>query len=111
MKISLMNERITFEKNSVVKDKVGNHRNVWEEYFSCFCYAGSSGYKQKESEEAGVIQSEDTLVFSVRYCSELAGITTTNFRIRFHGDVYNIQSIDHMNYQKKSLKITAKKEG
>lgn len=110
MKISLLNERITFERNAVVVDKVGNHKNTWTEYFTCYAYAGSSSYKQKESEEAGVIHSEDALVFSVRWCSELSDLTTTNYRIRFRGEVYNIQSIDRMNYQKKSLKITAKKE-
>ncbi len=110
MKISLLNERIAFEKNAVVVDKVGNHKNTWTEYFSCYAYAGSSSYKQKESEEAGVVSADESLVFSVRYCSELSDLTTTHYRIRFRGDVYNIQSIDHMNYQKKSLKITAKKE-
>ena len=32
--IEKMNERITIEKSTVVADKVGNHRNTWEEYFT-----------------------------------------------------------------------------
>lgn len=31
--IEKLNERITIEKSTVVTDKVGNHRNTWEEYF------------------------------------------------------------------------------
>ena len=30
MEIAKMNERITFEKNTTVVDKVGNHVNTWE---------------------------------------------------------------------------------
>lgn len=41
MNISKMNERITFQKNSVAVDAVGNHRNVWEDYFSCFTYVST----------------------------------------------------------------------
>ena len=29
MEIAKMNERITFEKNTTVVDKVGNHVNTW----------------------------------------------------------------------------------
>ena len=39
MEIAKMNERITFEKNTTVVDKIGNHVNTWAEYFSCYTYA------------------------------------------------------------------------
>ena len=39
--IEKLNERITIEKSTVVTDKVGNHRNTWEEYFTCFAYAST----------------------------------------------------------------------
>ena len=46
--IEKLNERITIEKSTVVTDKVGNHRNTWEEYFTCFAYA--STYQAQEDE-------------------------------------------------------------
>ena len=46
--IEKLNERITIEKSTVVTDKVGNHRNTWEEYFTCFAYA--STYQAQEEE-------------------------------------------------------------
>ncbi len=110
MKISLLNERIAFEKNTTVVDENANHKNVWEEYFSCYAYAGASSYQQKEQQSAEITVTENGLIFTVRWCSELAVLDSTRFRVRFRGDVYNITSIDRMNYQKKSLKVSCEKE-
>ena len=41
MYISNLNVRITFQKNAVVIDKIGNHTNEWQDYYSC--YATVSG--------------------------------------------------------------------
>jgi len=107
MDISRMNERITIEKNTTVVDKVGNHVNQWEEYFSCFTYASTYEAEEKAGE---VTTEERTVTFNVRYCSELKNITSTGFRVRFHGDVYNIASVDMMNYQRKEIKLLCRKE-
>ena len=32
MEISLLNVKVTFQKNSVVADDIGNRRNVWDDY-------------------------------------------------------------------------------
>ena len=102
-----MNERITIEKNTTVVDKVGNHVNQWEEYFSCFAYASTYEAEEKAGE---VTTEERTVTFNVRYCSELKNITSTEFRVRFHGDVYNIASVDMMNYQRKEIKLLCRRE-
>ena len=41
MNISNLNVRIRFQKNAVVIDKIGNHTNEWQDYYSC--YATVSG--------------------------------------------------------------------
>ncbi len=110
MKISLLNERVTFEKNTAAVDEVGNHVNEWMEYFSCAAYAAASTYQQKEQEKAGTTVSDDALVFTVRYCSELAGLDTTHYRVRFRDTAYNITSVDMMNYGRKSIKVSCSKE-
>lgn len=102
-----MNERITVEKNTTVKDKVGNHVNTWEEYFSCFTYASTYEAEERSGE---VTTEERTVAFSVRYCSELKNLNSTNFRIRFHGEIYNIRSVDMMNYQRREIKLLCRKE-
>lgn len=102
-----MNERITFQKNSVVMDAVGNHRNVWEDYFSCCTYA--STYEKTES-VSEVTTEERSVTFSCRYCSELACVSSTGYRILFHDEIYNILSVDMMNYQRKELKFKTARE-
>ena len=102
-----MNERIIFQKNSVVVDAVGNHRNVWADYFSCFTYASTF----QAAENTGEITTEErSVTFSCRYCSELACVSSTGYRILFHDEIYNIRSVDMMNYQWKELKFQAVRE-
>ncbi|CAK7036777.1 MAG: hypothetical protein BACD_00143 [Bacteroides rodentium] len=105
--IAKFNERITIQKNSVAIDGYQNHKNVWEDYFSCYAYASTYGAQEKESE---IVTEERSIIFEVRYCSELSGITSTGYRILFHGDVYGIESVDMMNYQRKTIKLHSRKE-
>lgn len=107
MKISLFNQRIIIEKNSVVIDKIGNHKNEWSEYFSCFAYVTSAGYKETEKESAGVTAQNESLTFCVRYCSELSKVNAVNFRIRFNDKLYNIYAVDFVNYGNKEIKLKA----
>ena len=34
MEIALLNEKVTFQKNSVVSDSIGNRKNVWEDCYT-----------------------------------------------------------------------------
>ncbi len=43
MNIALMNEKVVFQKCSVVKDGIGNHRNEWTEDYCCFATIGGEG--------------------------------------------------------------------
>ena len=105
--IEKLNERITIEKSTVVADKVGNHRNTGEEYFTCFAYASTY---QAQEEEGEVTAEQKSVVFTVRWCSETRGLTSTGYRIHFREQLYNIESVDPMNYQKKILKIHCRLE-
>ena len=107
MEIARMNERITFEKNSTVVDKIGNHVNTWEEYFSCYTYA--STYEAQESGDE-VKEENRSVTLSVRYCRETAAVTSTGYRVHFHGDLYSILSIDPMNYQRKEIRFVCRRE-
>ena len=105
-KIARFNERLTVQKNEVTVDRYGNHKNVWVDYFTCFTYA--SNYQYDKEAEAATTSEEQTINFEVRWCTELKDLDSTHYRVAFHGDSYDIQSVDFMNYQKKTIRIVCK---
>lgn len=107
MKIALLNEKIIFQKAVVTSDDIGNRRNAWEDYHSCFATIGGEGGNEKV--EAGQTVDGANITFTVRYCNQLVDIVSTGFRILFRGEIYNILSVDHMNWKKKSLKFRCEK--
>lgn len=107
MEVALMNVRITFQKNEVIKDSIGNHKNEWSDYYSC--YATVSGESGSESSVAANTKYDSDLAFTVRYCKKLADADPTKMRVIFNDELYNITFIDHMNYKKECLKFRCKK--
>lgn len=103
MDIALMNVKILFQKNAVQTDKIGNHTNAWEDYYSC--YATVSGEGGTEKTAVGLVVDDSDISFSVRYCRMVSKIDSTGYRILFNDTIYNILSIDHMNYKRKSVKF------
>ena len=67
-------------------------------------------FAQMQEEEDEVTAEQKSVVFTVRWCSETRGLTSTGYRIRFREQFYNIESIDPMNYGKKILKIHCRLE-
>ena len=106
-KIAEKNERITFQKNEVEVDEYRNHTSSWNDYFTAWAYA--STYIANE-EESAVTSDERRITFHVRWCSELSKVTSNGYRILFRGDVYNILSVDLMNYQKREIRFSCRKE-
>lgn len=111
MDIAAMNVRVAFQKNETVTDKYGNHKNAWTDYYTCFATIGGEGMaSSKEEQVAGTTVEDFSMTVTVRYCSKAAAVTSTGFRVMFMGEIYNIENIDHMNFRKKSLKFTCRKE-
>ena len=108
MNIALMNERIELQKASVITDDIGNRRNEWVPYYNCACTVG--GEYGIESEKAATTVEHTDISFTVRSCSLSDEVTPEGYRILFHEEVYNIISVDHMNYKHKCLKFRCRKE-
>ncbi len=106
-RISRKNARITFQKNSISSDQYKNQIQSWTDYFTCSAYA-STFVAQEDGEK--VIYENRSVTFETRYCPELAAVNSTEYQILFEGEQYNILSIDPMNYQKKELRFTCKRE-
>ncbi|TCL60572.1 SPP1 family predicted phage head-tail adaptor [Kineothrix alysoides] len=105
MHISALNVRIVFQRNETLVDTIGNHRNLWTDYFSC--YATVSGQSGDETEEAGQTLVSEKVSFTVRYSSETATIVPDGFRILLADRIYNILSVDNMAFKHNSLKFRA----
>ena len=103
MKISLLNERIELQKSSVEVDNIGNHKNVWSKYYSC--YATISSESPKEETSSGAIWDESKIDFTIRYSKEVSVLSSIGYRVICQDDIYEIEGIDHMNYRKKSIKL------
>ena len=108
MDIAAMNVRITFQKGTAGIDRYGNHRNTWEDVYTCWATpVMASG---NEAEVSGTTQVKERLDFTVRYCSELSGVSADTHRILCRGQVYNITSVNPMGYKNKSLKFCCERE-
>lgn len=107
MNIALLNIQITLQKNNVSVDDIGNHKSEWTDYYSC--NATISGESGTEGFDAGNTVDHTDICFTVRFCNSTKIVSTKEYRVVFHDEIYDIISIDHMNYKKKSLKYKCRK--
>ena len=108
MNIAMLNEKVVFQKSTVLIDEIGNHVDEWTDYF--LCHATISSESGSEKYIAGAVVDNSDIAFTIRWCKKASAINSTEYRIIFNGEIYNITSIDHMNYKKKCLKFRCKKE-
>lgn len=110
MDIAAMNVRITFQKQEVVVDEIGNRTNEWTDYYSCFAtISNSSGKTDTESEGAGTTLDELDIGFTVRFCQKTFAVNSTGYRIIWNGETYNIVKVDYLNMKKRGLKFRCRK--
>ena len=75
----------------------------------CHDRRGRTG-SSKEEQVARTTVEDFSMTVSICYCQKAAAIDSTHFRVMLLGEIYNIVNIDHMNFRKKSLKFTCRKE-
>ena len=110
MNVSLMNEKVTFQKNTVITDAIGNQKSGWEDFYTWHATIGGEGMaSSKEKEEAGTIVEDVGMTVTIRYCKKASEIGSTTHRIIFRDEIYDITNVDHMNFKKKGLKFSCRK--
>ena len=110
MNIGLLNEKVTFQKNTVTTDSIGNHRNGWKDFYTCHATIGGEGLaRSKEKEEAGTIVEDVSMTVTIRYCRKASEIGSTTHRIVFKDEIYDITNVDRMNFKKRCLKFSCRK--
>lgn len=107
MDIAALNERVMIQVNTVITDRYGNHKNTWEDYFSC--YATISGETGKEQAVVGETVEATDMNVTVRYCSQTAAVKSTTHRIIFNNEIYDILAVDHLNYKRHGIKFRCRK--
>ncbi|MBR0160546.1 MAG: phage head closure protein [Oscillospiraceae bacterium] len=105
MNISGLRVRITIQKNETVTDRYGNHKSVWQDFFTCWATAVTSGLSSSEEEAAGHTVEADRLDMTVRWSSETAAVDSKGYRILLGDRIYNILSIDEMGFRHNSRKL------
>lgn len=105
MNIAGLRIPVTFQVKTTTQDKYMNSITKWTDYFSCYATIGTaSGY-----ESSGVvINPEETLDFTCRWCTELDSLDSTKTRIRVYSKYYNITYINPMGYRHNSIKFNCK---
>lgn len=106
-KIARFNVKIIFQKNTVYEDAYKNQRTRWENYFTCHAYASTFTGDESEGE---VTYENRTVTFETRACSELTPVNSKEYRILFKGEAYDIEYVDPMNYQGRTMKFKARRE-
>ena len=57
MEIALLNVKVTFQKNYVVADDIGNRRNIWEDYYTCHATVSGEGGQEKADRKSTRLNS------------------------------------------------------
>ena len=88
-------------------DKYKNRLQSWTDYFTCAARAGTYTVHEDGDE---VVTEEKSVTFSCRWCPELAKVTSKEYRIVFDGHIYDILSVDPMNYTKTDIHFACRRE-
>ena len=107
MRISDPNRKIIFQNKNVEVDEIGNHKSVWTDYLSTSSYISFQG--KGEEVFLGMEIDRSDISFTVRFQNRLKNINTSEYRILFEDEIYNIISTDFMNYKNRLIKFRCRK--
>lgn len=103
MNSGMFREKIIIQKQEFGSDNLGQQIEKWVDY--CDCYAYANGLSGSEYWEASRANAQNTVVFTVRYSNKIAEINPVSHRIIFHGKIYNIDSVDNVQFRNDTVKI------
>lgn len=108
MNASMLKNKITIQKKTAVPDDIGRISEKWSDFMVVHAYANRlSG---QELIIAAANGQQDTVTFSVRYCRALSELNSNDFRIVFMGRIFNILTVDNVQFLNVELKIRAVEE-
>ncbi len=108
MDIATLNAKITIQKCTSSTDEVGNVTQIWKDYFSCFATISSNSGNENLT---GSVNEEENINFTIRYCKAVSNLSSTEYRVVFRNNPYDIKYIDLMNNKHKSIKLKCRLSG
>ena len=99
----MFRHKIIIQNKKSVTDDIGQQINRWVDYFNCYAYV--SNLSGREFWEAKQQHEENTTEFIIRYCKAISALNSTDFRIIFRNQIYDITFIDNIKYTDRTLKI------
>ena len=100
-----LNQRIIFQRQTSSVDEIGNRLNTWSDYYTCWSAVSTSRLNTTEKTEAAQTLEQERLDFVVRYCPQTSEIRSTEYRIVFKERVYDIDSMDNLDFGRKMVKF------
>lgn len=98
-------KKITVQYYAETEDTIGNMVRSWQTLFSPWAEINTA--TGKEYYAAAQVNSENDVVFKIRYSSCMAGKLTSELRILYGGRYYDIKRIDDVNEQHSQFVIRA----
>lgn len=98
-------QRISIEKLSHNYDSIGNPVEEWKPFKKTYAYM--NGLSGKEYWEAVVLKEENTVDFVCRWKKFFDEIDVKNYRIVWRGKIFNIKTIDNVQFRNEIVKIRA----
>lgn len=108
MRIAPLFQRVTFEKQVLVQDEVGNESSEWQPLFSRWC--SSKVLLENEGNAQVLVKNIHQLRFTLRFDPALVLLDSRKTRLHFEGKIYNIKAIDHLSYPRKMILVDATEE-
>ena len=98
-------QKISIEKLSHNYDSTGNPVEEWKPFKKTYAYM--NGLSGKEYWEAATLNAENTVDFVCRWKKFFDEIDTRNYRIVWKKKVFNIKTIDNIQFKNDIVKIRA----
>lgn len=96
-------KKIEIQQHIEAQDTIGNDTYEWETLYSPWAKIEENA-TGKEYYEAAQTNSENDVIFKVRYSSKLEGKLTSELRIKYKNAYYDVKHMDGM--EEHSLEVT-----
>ena len=98
-------QRISIEKVVQSYDSIGNPVEEWKPFRKTYAYM--NGLSGKEYWEAATLNAENTVDFVCRWKKFFNEMDKKNYRIVWKGKVFDIKTIDNVQFRNDTVKIRA----